>query len=167
MERTEQSATTNTLAVAVAGMALVGACLGLRNGIDSMAWRTAVIPMAYFGIAAMTIPALYIGAAYLGAAPSAATVVNASKRALRNIGVVFLGTAPAIAFLMVSLDSTITAGILAFLVMGFGSAVGLRSFYTCVSRVERKGHALVMFLVWAGVSLQAGAHVLDKVVLYY
>ena len=167
MERTERSVTTKTLAVAVAGMALVGACLGMRGGFESMVWRTAVIPVAYFGIAAMTIPALYVGTAYLGAAPSAPAVVKASKRALRDIGVVFLGMAPAIAFLMVSLDSTFTAGILAFLVMGFGSAVGLRTFYTRVSCVERKGHALVMFLVWAGVSLQAGAHVLDKVVLYY
>ena len=151
------------LPMAIAGPALVGAALGLPDGPAAVAARAALLPAIVLGVALIMLPALYIGAAFLGVAPSARSVVTAAGSALADTGTVFLGLAPALAFLVVASTRPASVELLGYLAVALAVVIGLRALYLRLF-MERAARVVPLFACWAAVSVGIGARLLVEAI---
>jgi ABC-type transport system involved in cytochrome c biogenesis permease subunit len=144
------------LPIIIAGPALIGAALGLPEGVGTSAARAAVLPAIVVGVALLTLPALYIGAAFFGVAPRAQAVVRSASGALKDMGIVFFGLAAPLVFLVAASTESTTVRILGQLAVSLGVVLGFRALY--VRLFDRRSlRALTLFVCWAMVSFGIGA----------
>lgn len=155
------------LLVAAGGAALLGACLGLRGGLESTLARAVGLPVVVFGVALAAAPTLYVGAALLGSAPPAREFRDAALRALRDMGVLMAGLAPAALLLLASLHTIFASGVVAFALLGLTALFGLRSFFVAWELDPATARRLgPLALGWVALVLKAGVDALDHLILY-
>jgi hypothetical protein len=148
---------------AIAGPALVGAALGLHAGPAELLARAATLPAIVVGVALLMLPALYIGAAFLGVAPRAGAVARSGVAALADTGVVMLGLAPSLLFLVAASTSAAAVSALALIVLALAVAIGLRALFARL--FERRGAAAIgLFACWSLVSAGIGAQLVARAV---
>jgi hypothetical protein len=151
----------------VAGPAAVGAALA-SNANSSAGPLTAlagaaVLSAIVVGTWAAMLPALYIGAAFLGVAPRAQAVARSAGAALGDMGLVFLGLAPPLFFLVASSSQGVTVRVLGYTVVTAGVALGLRALF--VRLFDRRSlKALGLFAGWSLVSFGIGASLFARLV---
>jgi len=139
------------------GPLVAGACLSLGHGNTV---ETAVrVPEVFVLAAAITLPALYIGAALIGIAPPAKKMAWGVFASFRSASVLWLGFAPAIAFMVASGSEDQSMGLLGQGVVLLGGLMALRGLYLavfdeCASRVK----AVALYSAWTLVSLGIGGH---------
>lgn len=144
-------------AIVAAGPVVAGACLGLGHG--GVLASAARIPVVFVMVAAVMLPALYIGSALLGVAPSIHRIVSASASAFRSAALLFLGTAPAVAFLVTTREADARLWFLGQGVVLIAAVLALRELYVqaftgCAAHMR----AVPLYGAWALVSLGIGAH---------
>ncbi len=133
MDTATRPSVPTALLVAFGGPAAAGALLGLRAGAADALAQAGALPAVMAGTAALTLPALYIGASILGLVPAADVMARATLAALRATGLLLLGLAPALAFLIATLPSPSVA--LALVAAATAGAVlaGLRTLHLALS----------------------------------
>jgi len=141
---------------ALGGPIAAGAVLGLPLGAAALAVRATMLPAIYFGVMALMVPALYIGITLIGRAPPARDVALAVGRAARAGGLVWLGVAPAAAFVLTSIEGrdVISAGGVA--IVWAGVAIALRVLWDELAMSQAPAAAKVMFIGWALVAQGIG-----------
>lgn len=145
------------------GPAAIGAALGLTEGPTILISRAAALPAVIVGVAALMLPALYIGSAFLGVAPKARAVARSSKEALKDMGIIFLGLAPPLIFLVAASMEGSTVRLLGSLVVGLGVALGLRALY--VRLFDRRSFKAVgLFAGWSLVCVGIGAQLFMRII---
>jgi hypothetical protein len=142
----------------VAGPALVGAALGLSGGAAQAATQAITTPAIILGVAALMLPALYIGAAFLGVAPGARVVAQSSVAALADMGIVLLGLAAPLLFLVAASTHDASVRLLGVMTLGLGLLLGFRSLYMRLFE-QRSLRAWLLFTAWAIVSAGIGAQI--------
>ena len=146
-------------AMAAAGPLGVGAVLAARLG---SAEPLVAVPVSVFAVTALTLPALYIATAVVGAAPPVGHVVRAVGRALSALGLVLLGLALPLGFL-VATAGTGTAFALGALALATAAAIGLRALHGALfagmPAVTGRG---LLFLTWAVIALVIGARLFSE-----
>lgn len=138
---------------ALGGPTVVGASLAfLGSGSAEDVLR---VPAVMLGAAALMLPALYIGAALGGFAPSPSRLLQAALEALGAAGLLLLGLAPALAFLLATSTSALVRAQLAPATALLGALFGLG----VLSRALFTGgvKARLLFTLWAMVTLTIGA----------
>lgn len=140
----------------IGGPALVGAALGLATSLGAALTRALLTPAIIVGVAALMLPALYIGAAFFGVAPRASAVVRSSVAALADMGVVFIGLAAPLFFLVAASTQKTSVHILGVMVLGLGLVLGFRALYVRLFD-QRSLRALALFTLWALISSGIGS----------
>ena len=106
-------------------------------------------------------PALYIGSAVIGAAPTLLDTVSAVRHALYVVGLVFLGLAPALAFLVSSAAEVHTAARVTHFAIAVGVIVGLRSLFARAAwPASKRSEAGLLFVLWSLLTIGIGSHLL-------
>lgn len=146
-----------------AGPAAIGAALGLFDGPSALITRAVVFPTIIIGVAALMLPALYIGAAFLGVAPKAQAVARSARAALGDMGVVFLGLAAPLFFLVAASTELGTVRVLGHLIVGVGVALGLRALFIRLFD-RRSPRAIGLFAGWSLVSVGIGAQLFARTI---
>ncbi len=152
-------------AFTVLGPAAVGACLGMRFGLEPALTLALALPAILIGVTFATTPALYIGAAFAGIAPPAQELAGSVASGLRDAGLVYLGLTPAFLFLAASVTDPRAALLVGAMVIVLGAGLGLRLAYGRL--FEGKGArflSLPLFCAWAIVCVGIAAHLLGRVV---
>ena len=139
------------LALAAAGPVAMGAVLGARIASVS---PVLALPVIVAGVTAVTAPALYIATAATGSAPSAQTMATAVVRALTALGVVLLGLAAPVAFLVATTTSVAAGVVVSSLALGAASLAGLSALHRALfagqpGSLLRDG----LFAAWAVVAM--------------
>jgi hypothetical protein len=146
------------LLVAVAGPAAVGAALGIPLGAREMAHDLVALPLVIAGVTLVMAPALYVATTLSGAAPSATQFAEACGRGLRACGIVLLGLAPPLLFLLstsAAAPDLVTA--LGVMAVAAGTCAALRVVGTAVvGEGGRRFRSMGLFAVWALISLAIG-----------
>lgn len=147
---------------AVTGPAVAGACLGLGTNLATTLRWAGSLPLFIVTLAVMTLPALYIATSLAGEAPAFGRVVGAALDALDDAGLVMLGLAPALAFLVVTTQNAHTID-LALLVVAVPMLLGLRSLFLTLFASERPltqvaSRTVLTYVVWSAVALGIGYH---------
>jgi len=147
----------------VAGWSAAGACLGLPLGTLPLLERALQVPAAALGATVLMLPALYIGSALCGVQSGLRQVVASTALALRASGVFLLGLAPALAFLLVTIQGPAAAGILFNGALLLAAVLGLRRLHA-VLLGERAESGLLLFGAWCAVLVGLGGTMLAHVV---
>ena len=143
------------IAVAVAGPAAVGLCVGWAAGATSMLWMALLLPLAFLIVGVMTLPGFYIGAALWGVAPSASTMFKTAVGAFRDQGIIYLGLAPAMLFLCTTTDPY-EALVIGSVGVFLGAGMGMRAFSLRLDGVVGGQKILWIFGLWAAMSAAIG-----------
>ena len=150
---------TKQLLMMAAGPAVIGVCIGLRSG--SVLQSTLALPLTIIGVSMLMTPALYIGSAVIDAAPTLQETVSAMRHALGAMGLVFLGLAPALAFLVSSTSDIHTADLVAHGALAIGVFVGLRTLFARAAwPAARRAQAGLLFVLWSLLTIGIGSHLL-------
>jgi hypothetical protein len=144
-------------AIVALGPIVAGACLSLGHG--NTIETTVRVPEVFVLAAAITLSALYIGAALLGIAPPARKMASGVFASFRSASVLWLGFAPAIAFMVATGSEDQSMGLLGKAVVLIGGLMALRALYLaafdeCASRFK----AVALYSAWTLVSLGIGGH---------
>ena len=158
------SRSTRAFPFVIAGPALVGAALGLPGGPLRVATHALTLPAIVVGVALLMLPALYIGAALFGVAPRAQVMVRSALAALIDTGIVFLGFAAPLLFLVAASTGFATVSALGVLVVGAGIVLGLRALYMRLFD-QRSRRALLLFILWALVAAGIGGQLFVETIL--
>ena len=146
----------------IAGPIAIGATSLLGRSPDGNAALS--LPALWVGVLFVMLPTLYIGAALLKIAPSASELGSAALFALERSSLVFLGLAPALAFLIGTSVQASTASILSNSVLALGAVLGLVAFYRLVFvDPQHRVRAIGLFTAWSIVSLTIGAHLFNAI----
>lgn len=151
------------VAVAAGGPVALGGVLASRLATAAPAFA---LPAIVLGVSAVTVPALYIATAATGSAPSAERMAAAVGRGLGALGVVLLGLAAPLLFLVATSSQPTTwvglgSGALAAAAL-FGLAALHRTLFAGqVPSLVRDG----LFLTWALVALVIGARLYSDLAL--
>lgn len=148
---------------ALGGPVALGAILGLEIGPLAALGKSLALPGVLAGVAAVMVPALYICATITGAAPPARMIALSVARGFRACGLVMLGLAAPVLFLL----ATTQAGAVALVVGGGATAVGvltgLRVLFADL--FERRSLAIrIAFAGWAVVALGIGLRLYVEIV---
>ena len=140
----------------VAGLAAMGACVGMNFGLVGLGKMALMVPASVLAVGLVTLPGLYIGSAILGAAPDVKSTLYLALGAVRDMGVGMLGLAPALLFMSATASSADEATVVGTIVLGLGALLGVRAFYSRSSEVVRDPRALPVFAIWSVLSLGIG-----------
>ena len=146
------------LGAALAGASVVGLVLGLPESPASMIAHAASVPAILFGIAALMLPPLYIAATMLGRAAPAGEVLQASASALGDAGVVLLGFAPPLAFLVVTSSVWATVWLLGNAVLGLAALLAVRALYYALFHRHEGRRSMPLYLLWLVVAFAIAEH---------
>lgn len=143
------------VACAAAGPVALGGVLATRLASVE---PVIALPAIVLGVTAVTVPALYIATAATGSAPSAERMATAVGRALGAIGLVLLGLAAPLWFLVATSSKIITGVALGSAALAAAALFGLAALYRTlfagqVPSLVRDG----LFLTWALVAMVIGA----------
>lgn len=144
------------LLIVIAGTAVVGAILGMPEGAPVLLERAMITPLILVGVVLLMIPPLYIASALLQVAAPAPEFLQSTTHALRSSGLVLLGLAAPLAFLVVTSAHLTSVWLLGSGVVGLSALVGTRALYTGVfvdtavpdPGRRRTSRPLVLFLLW-------------------
>ncbi len=137
------------LAIALAGPAAVGACIGWSAGAAALLQMSIMLPLSFVGVTLATLPALYVGVALAGQAPNVQTMLKIASAAQRDLGLILLGLAPALLFMCATATDVHEALVFGTLGVVLGSMVGARAFYTRFRQTIPQWQALGIFALWA------------------
>jgi hypothetical protein len=163
MERTTLIPRPLSALCAIGGPVAAGAVLGLPLGVTALAARATMLPAIYFSVMALMVPALYIGITLIGRAPPAREIAVAVGRAARACGLVWLGVAPAAAFVLTSIQGrdVIAAGGMAMIWVGV--AIALRVLWDELGMFQAPVPAKLLFIAWAVVAQGIGGRMVVEV----
>lgn len=113
----------------LAGPGLLGAATGLEYGPVATLSRAIAMPTIIVGITLLMLPALYVGSSLVGAAPQLIPMLRSTHRALQEAGMVFVGFALPLAFLVAATTHHLSAELMGFAVTALGIMLGLRSLF--------------------------------------
>jgi hypothetical protein len=153
-----------TVGAATLGPALLGGSLGLKGTVWSALFLALALPTVIAGVAMLMSPALYIGMTMQGDAPEVRTMTAAIAIALRDTGIVLLGLAMPVAFLVSSAPLGWVPLAVGASVVCFAVAVGLCAIHGALFRT-RGPRAQLLFAGWSIVGLAIGARLLASVLL--
>jgi hypothetical protein len=146
-----------SLLLAVLGPTLLGAALGMKTGLGSMALCASVLPAIVLGVALLMAPAFYIGASLLGRSPSSTELARATGLGLRACGTTLLGLLPPTLFLLSTASKGAGAAWLCALALACASLVGTRRLYAEIYPQHQAGFlGWVFFAGWSLLSLGIG-----------
>ncbi len=148
----------------IAGPMLIGAALGLQAGPAELLSRAVTLPAIIVGVTLLMLPALYIGAAFLGVAPKARAMARSGSAALADTGIIMLGLAPSLLFLIAASTKGTTVVTLGTLVLGVSVLLGLRALFLRLFD-RRSLLALALFLGWSLVSVGIGGQLVARAML--
>ena len=151
------------IACAAAGPVALGGVLATRLAAVA---PVVALPAIVLGVTAVTVPALYIATAATGSAPSAEQMAAAVGRALAAIGLVLLGLAGPLLFLVTTSSEPLTGLALGSAALAASAMFGLGALYRSlfagqVPSLVRDG----LFLTWAIVALVIGARLYGELAL--
>lgn len=152
-------------ALALAGPAALGACVGLALTPATFWIPAAALPAIIIGTTALCAPTLYIAAAFAGVAPPPRAVAAALGRTLADAGRVLAGLFPAIALLTATATAPGTVRLLAFAAILLAAAIALRVLYRRLFADRDRPAARLLFAAWALVFLGIGLHLLSGLLL--
>ncbi len=160
--------TQNREGLSSAGLALVGAAaLGwisrLHGGTLAAAESSLAAPAIVFGVCILLSPALYIGLSLAGAQTSSSLFIRAIACGWRASGLVALGLAPALLFVVATTTSEGLALAFGALAISCSLAVGLVAL--AKESARHSFMSLVCFVGWAVAAFSVGAHMFARVVL--
>src|SRR5262249_33500660 len=145
------------------GPAAAGAAVGVRFGVRGLLIGALYWCAVNVGVMVLMLPALHIAFSLVGQATPPKTTVDAGNRALRASGLVLLGLAPAMLFLLSTAGSDGWVAPLAVSAATAGAAAGLRSIFEHLfgdSAIKKR--SLVAFALWALVALMIGGRLLSR-----
>ena len=154
-----QPAWARDVAIAAVGPAALGLCSGWAFGGTAPITMAALVPLAFLIVAIVTLPGLYVGSTLLGASIDLKASARLSVQAGRDLGVIFLGLAPALLFLSATATDQHEAIVLGLGAALMGAAVGIRAFYSRLREVEGGYGLLAAFAVWALLGLVLGTEI--------
>ncbi|MEL6181442.1 MAG: hypothetical protein AAFS10_20965 [Myxococcota bacterium] len=150
---------TRDLAVALAGPAAIGVCLGWAFGGTAPFTMAALLPLTFVIVIAVTLPGLYVGSTLLGATIDLKTTLRTTARTGRALGVVFLGLTPALLFLSSTATDAHEAIVLGCCGALLGAGVAVRVFYAHLRSLEDGRGMIAAFIIWALISFVLGLEV--------
>ena len=141
----------------IGGPLLVGACLGAPFELAVFLRTTIGVPAVYFGVALLMAPALYFAGAFLGVTPPVHQMVVAVRATLRELGILLVGLAPALLFLVVSAQRGTTVMVLGHVVLGLATLVVLVAFNRRLFAGQpRRVVAFLFYMVWSALCIGIG-----------
>jgi len=143
-----------TVAIALAGPAALGACTGLMASPSTTLVLALSLPMVVLGVGLITMPGFYVATALMGFAPRANTMLGTALLACKDLGVVMLGLTPALLLTVSSLPNSEQALIAGTLAMYVASIVGVRAFYHRLVETFEDARIIPLYIGW--VLLSAG-----------
>lgn len=143
---------------ALAGALVVGLVLGLPESPLSMAAHAVSVPAIVLGIAALMLPPLYIASTTLGRAAPASQFAESSSLALGDAGLVLLGFAPPLAFLVATSSLSATVWLLGNAVLGLAALIAVRSLYYSLFFRSEGRRAMPLYLLWLVVTFAIAEH---------
>ncbi len=147
----------HTLLFALAGPVALGALLGLEVGPATALLKALILPTILLGVATVMVPALYIGSTLTGMAPPASAMAGSLGRGFRACGLVMLGLAGPVLFLLATTESATTTTFLGICTTLAGVSAGLRIIFADLFE-KRSLTACMAFAAWALVALGIGLH---------
>lgn len=139
-----------SLGAFLAGLTLLGACLGIGQGAEAMLDLALRLPSMYLAVGLLTAPALYIGSGLLGLAPPGSLALRAVERALLRAGRLVFGVAPAAAFLVATSTSAASRVGIGFLLMALTALVALRALHSGFTEARGTAPATLFNWLYAG-----------------
>ena len=138
-------------AFAVGGPLVAGALLGLPFGIMALFDGALRLPLVSFGVTLIMLPALQIACAFGGFAVSPRQTVIAATEGLGRAGLVLLGLAPVVVFLLASSDAVSTPVRVGTVAVGLSALVGMRVMRRTLFGDEPTRNAKLLFGAWAAI----------------
>ena len=140
---------------AVAGPAAIAAAV--QFSAYGRSGQSISMGVVLVSVVTMTLPALYVGAALAGVGPSAAHLARSVQDALTRTGIIWLGLAPALAFLAATSTSIDGIQIVTRVVLGIGAVFAFQALYkTAFKSAPHRIRAFVLFSIWALVAFGLG-----------
>lgn len=148
--------------VALVGIGLTGACLGLSHGAVPMAMGALALPLLALGVPLLTLPALYIGAAYAQASPPPAALLSGARSGARACGLFLLGALPSLLFLVATSTPPAMDIRLASIAALAGIAFGMQSMLSSVRGSHESTPFALLFAAWGVVTIVIGSILLVR-----
>ncbi|WP_428265953.1 hypothetical protein [Haliangium sp.] len=144
-----------TLLAAVCGPVALGVILGLEVGPAAALLKAVALPGVLLAVAAVMVPALYIGATLAGVAPPALDMLSSLGRGFRACGLVMLGLAAPVVFLLATTSAPGVPVLLGACVTAAAVVTGLRVLFSDLFAGATL-RAMAGFAAWSVVALGIG-----------
>lgn len=159
--------------LALGGAAVTGFILASPDGPPQMVMRAGQLAVIVAASVAVMLPPLYIAAASFGVAPPAMSFLQCAAGALRSAGIVLLGLAPPLAFLVATSDILDSIWLLGNAAFGLAALLGVRSLWYALFLAEVPGSAMgartvlprrpmLLYLLWLTVGATITASLFQK-----
>ena len=159
--------------LALGGAAVTGFILASPDGPPAMVVRAATLAAIVAGSVAVMLPPLYIASASFGVAPPAMSFLQCASGALRSAGIVLLGLAPPLAFLVATCDILDSIWLLGNAAFGLAALLGVRSLWYSLFLAEVPGsqmgsgtvlprRPMFLYLLWLTVGATITASLFQK-----
>lgn len=161
------------VSLALGGAAVTGFVLALPDGAAAMVTRALSLAGITVGATAVMLPPLYIAATTFGVAPPAAAFLQCASTALRTAGIVLLGLAPPLAFLVATSTLLESVWLLGNAAAGLAALLGVRSLWYSLFLAEVPGSVLggravlprrpmFLYLLWLAVGASITTSLFQK-----
>ena len=159
--------------LALGGAAVTGFLVASPDGPLAMAQRAGQLAAIVAASVAIMLPPLYIASASFGVAPPAASFLHCASQALRAGGIVLLGLAPPLAFLVSTSDVLDSIWLLANAAFGLAALLGVRSLWYSLFLAEVPGsrmgsrtviprRPMLLYLLWLAVGATITSSLFQK-----
>jgi hypothetical protein len=144
---------------AALGPAALGAVLGGQISPALALREAALVPALVVGLTIATVPALYIATVATGSRMTAPVLARATLRGLEGLGVVLLGLAAPLAFLVATTQMPRLGLMLGTGAIGVAALLGMRRMRAAMREGDGRPSFVDggLFLVWGGVAGVLGA----------
>lgn len=144
------------------GPAAVGVALALNATLSTALMHAVAFPTVIVGVAMLMVPALYIGVTILDRSPTAHAITTGLSAALRDTGLILLGFALPVAFVVRCAGPGSTMLAVGLGVVAFALAVGLLTLHGALFR-GRGRRMQALFAGWSLIGVAIGARLLALV----
>ena len=161
------------VSLALGGASVTGFVLATHDGPAAMVMRALSVAAITLGATVVMLPPLYIASTTFGVAPPAAEFLKCASTALRSAGVVLLGLAPPLAFLVATSNLLDSVWLLGNAAAGLAALLGVRSLWYSLFLAEVPGSVLegravlprrpmFIYLIWIAVGASITASLFQK-----
>lgn len=161
------------VSLALGGAAVTGFLLAMPEGPPAMLMRALSLAVITLGTTAVMLPPLYIAATTFGVAPPAAAFLQCASAALRTAGIVLLGLAPPLAFLIATSNLLESVWLLGNAAAALAALLGVRSLWYSLFLAEVPGseagaravmprRPMFLYLLWLAVGASITASLFQK-----